>query len=475
MKRDDLPGAFPSPSLASLRADPLADAVIARILGAPGPQAGPDLATIGRINAEIASWQLNGDLDAWRASPAASAQMAQALEEYVQAARALPDWADPVRIARAERVFMDIGMLSCTLLFCASLPQCYLIPDLAAVLHVAGQLEQHTDYRVRATAAMIFPVMMRGGLSDAGGGGVAQALKVRLIHATIRWLILRGAVPDAAADGAPEARSDGASAPALARQTPAGPSLHDRLYAHGWDSARQGMPCNQEELAYTLLTFGYVFLDALRRLGVGLARADEEAFLHTWNVLGHLLGIERALMPDTMDAARLLFEDIQARGRLQPRHPDLRPALAAALVGNLQRYIPLRLLKPFPALLMRTLCGPAASRDLGLDTRVAWPARAAFVLCLGATRALDATVRRVVPGFSLARLAGRLLGYRLTVTMLMDQTRPLKLPTALLGQIGEAVCDWQDDPAAPRWINALERRGNRRSMTIPTTPTTPPG
>ena len=65
-------------------------------------------------------------------------------------------------------------MLSCTLLFCASLPECYVLPDLAEVLHTTGQLEQRTDWRIRSTAAMIFPVMMRGGLTTPAGGGVAR-------------------------------------------------------------------------------------------------------------------------------------------------------------------------------------------------------------------------------------------------------------------------------------------------------------
>ena len=447
MKRDGLPlAALDAPSL---RADPLADAAIARILGETAGDAGPELDTmldlIALVNGQLARWQLNGDLAGWRAGAGTPPDLARALEDYVAASSRLPDWADPDKIARAERIFMDMSMLSCTLLFCASLPQCYVIPDLAAVLQVAGQLDQHTDYRIRSTAAMIFPVMMRGGLTDASGGGVAQAIKVRLIHATIRHLILRGAPQRALAAGP------------VAPLAPRGPGLQQTLYAHGWDSVEQGLPCNQEELAYTLLTFSYVFLMGLRRLGLGLSAADEEAYLHAWNVLGHLLGIERALMADSMDAAQVLFDGIQARARQQVRTPDARPALAAALTRTLQRYIPLTLLKPFPVLLTRHLCGAQASRDLGLDGHVSWLSRALFALGMGAVRAIDATVRLFVPGFSISRLVGRILGYRLTVQLLMDQTRPLKLPTALLGQVDDVVRGWRGDPKAPRWMNALER------------------
>jgi hypothetical protein len=444
MKRDALePGLADNPTL---RADPLADATIARILG-PGQPGGPDMATIGVLNKEIARWQLNGDLDGWRASPGLPPEMAAALEDYVGKARVLPDWADAAKIARAEVLFMEMSMASCTLLFCASLPQCYVMPDLAAILHAAGELEQHTDYRVRATAAMIFPVMMHGGLTAPAGGGVAQAIKVRLIHATIRYLVLRGDVADALV--APRR---------LPRLLALGGTMPQVLYAHGWDVDRLGLPCNQEELAYTLLTFNYVFLQGLRRLGLGLRKGDEEAYMHTWNVLGYVLGIEPGLMTDTMlDAARV-FADLQAGARGQVRQPDPRPALAGALVATMQRYIPLRVLKPFPVLLTRHLVGKEASCDLGLDGRVSLLSRALFVLGFGLVRGIDAIGRLVFPDFSISRLVTRILGYQLTAKLLMDETRPLKLPDTLLHEVGDAVCAWHNDDKAPRWVNALERR-----------------
>jgi hypothetical protein len=450
MKRDNLePGLFDNPAL---RADPLADATIARILG-PGRPGGPDTDTIALLNKEIARWQLNRDLDGWTASPGLPPDMAAALEAYVAKARVLPEWADRALIARAEVLFMEMSMVSCTLLFCASLPQCYVIPDLAAVLHAAGELEQHTDYRVRATAAMIFPVMMHGGLTDPAGGGVAQAIKVRLIHAMIRHLVLRGDVADAlvAPRRVPRLLAHGRTMPQV-------------LYAHGWDVDRVGLPCNQEELGYTLLTFNYVFLQGLRRLGLGLEDGDEAAYMHTWNVLGHVLGIERAQMTDTMDDAARTFADIQARARGQARNPDPRPPLAAALVATMQRYMPLRPLKSFPVLLTRHLIGKDASRDLGLDGHVSLLSRVLFVLGYGLVRAIDAVGRLVFRGFSISRLVTRIVGYNLTAKLLMDETRPLKLPDSLLNQVGVAVHGWQNDANAPRWANALERRFTGRAQ-----------
>jgi len=452
--KPDAPQLLAEASTPVLRADPAADQAVARMLGDSAADPARLFPRIGLINAELARWDTNGSLEGWRASPGSDPAIAAALEDYVRSCRALPEWADRACIARAEKLFMDMSMLSCTLLFCSSLPECYILPDLSAVLQAAGQLELHTDYRVRSTAAMIFPVMMRGGLTDANGGGVAQALKVRLIHATIRHLILRGA-PGASPQACP-----------VAPLAPAGHGMHHALYAHGWDSRRDGLPCNQEELAYTLLTFHYAFLRGLRRLGLGLPRADEEAYLHAWNVLGHLIGIERELMAWTMEDAEARFQALQARGRAawtarlaaDPGETDPRPPLAAALMQAMADELPLRVLKPFPILLTRYLCGKQASRDLGLTRRVSLLSRALFALGLGTVRLIDAVVRIFVPGFSISRLLTRVAGYRLTTRFLMDQTRPLKLPDALLGQVDQAMQCWCEDHKAPAFMKRLEAR-----------------
>ena len=441
-----------------MRADPLADDTIAAILG-PCCHA-PDWQAIALVNRQFEQWQSNGALAAWHAGPGVPPAVAQPLEAYVRAGMALPAWADAAKIARAEALFFDYGMLSCALLFCSSLPECYVIPDLAAVLHVAGQLEEHTEYRIRATAAMIFPVMMRGGLTSPDGTGLAQILKVRLIHATIRYLILRGD---------PSQADPCVLVPPLpAMQAQAGaPSMHQALFAHGWSNAADGMPCNQEELAYTLLTFGYVFLRSLRKLGLGLSDDDERAYLHTWNVMGHVLGIERALMPETMAQGEAMFKDIQARGRLAPHAPDPRPALGRDLMQTMEAVIPLRVLRPFPMLMTRYLCGRATARDLGINGRVGLPSIMLFTTLMVLARGFDALVRLALPEFSLCRLLTRVVGYQFTVKVLLDQTRPLKLPPALLHSVAQITQGWHRDPKAPAWVNKLERRLTGRAEGTP--------
>lgn len=431
-------------------ADPLADDTIAAVLGpwSDEPAAVDErLRRIGVLNRLIGSWKTNADLNGWQAEGAdVDPGMAGPLQAFVARAGHLPDWADATQIERAERLFFEQGPLSCLLLFCSSLPECYVAPDLAAVLHASGQLTQRTDYRVRSTAAMVFPVMMEGGLTRPSGGGIAQVLKVRLIHATIRHLILGGNPGDV------RGQVDGLGAPEAAR------SMHAVLLAQSWDVERQGLPCNQEELAYTLLTFSHCFLRSLRRLHLGLPDADEAAYRHTWNVVGHVLGIGPELRAGTGDEAEHLFAAMQARGRATPVQPDPRPALASALMNAMSAQLPWRVVKPMPVLMTRHLCGPRTSRDLALDTHVSWLSRGLFGAGMALVRGVDALARLRWRNFSLTRFGVRLVGHQVITRLLVDQTRPLQLPDHLLNQVQGVVGQWSSDPKAPRWLNVMEHR-----------------
>jgi hypothetical protein len=413
--------------------DPLADETVAAI----------GVARLGEATRLIQQWTTNASLVNW--APAdADPEVVAALRRYIGQAMHLPAWTRPADVARAENVFMDYGPLSCVLLFCASLPQCYVLPQLSEVLHIAGQLEAHTEYRIRQTAAMVFPVMMRGGLTDPAGGGVAQVLKVRLIHASIRLLILES--PDSAAAAAGHRAND----------------LHAALLGYHWDSERQGMPCSQLELAYTLLTFGYVFLAGMRRLGLPLAPEDEAAYLHAWNVAGHVLGIREELMAQTMEQARTDFEGLQAMARTLPAEPDVRPGLGRALVATMARSIGLPVIKHVPVPMTRWLIGRRAANEIGVNQRVGLLTYMTFFTGRLAVRLVDAVVRLVVPGFSFTRMFTRVVGYHFLTRFLLDQTRPLGLPAELMGPMRRTMAHWHHDERAPRWLNRLEDRMTTR-------------
>jgi ER-bound oxygenase mpaB/B'/Rubber oxygenase, catalytic domain len=454
--------------LASRLADPLADNAIAAIIGPwPDGESSLDAAAlqrIGQVNRLMATWDTNASLQDWQAPPDTDTNLALILQAYLRQGSALPNWADQKKVERAEAIFIENGPLSCTLLFCTSLPECYVLPNLADVLHIAGQLEAHTEHRIRQTAAMIFPVMMRGGLMGPEGQGLAQVLKVRLIHATIRHLILRGN---------PEAAKS--IVPAFTSATPP-TGMHDALMRHGWDTDRQGLPCNQTELAYTLLTFGYVFLKGLRTLGQALPASDEQAYLHTWNVMGHILGIRSEFMAHTMADAQQMFERMQAQARARLPQVDVRPALGQALINAMARTLAVPGLRSLPVPMTQWLVGKQTAKDIGLAQLASWPTRVLFVSIRSLVRGIDAIGRLFDPHFSISRLITRIMGYHFLTKLLMSQTRPLALPDKVLQNLHQTVALWGHDPKALSWLNRWEDRLTCEGpwQTWPTTSTRPP-
>ncbi len=431
-------------------ADPLADRTVAALIGpwsdASGAM-GPGIARLDQATRLMSRWTTNASLAFWAPEPAGvDAGVVAALRAYIDEGSRLPLWVQPAKVECAERVFTDYGPTSCVLLFCASLPECYVLPHLAEVLHVAGQLEAHAEHRIRQTAAMVFPVMMKGGLTSGSGGGIAQVLKVRLIHATIRHLILRGPPQEAHGHVQPQA-------------VPGGPAnLQQALLTHGWDVHRQGLPCSQLELAYTLLTFGYVFLKGMRTLGLPLTNDQEEATLHAWNVAGHVLGIQDDLMAHNMEDAAVMFDGLQAMARSQPSSPDVRPGLGRALMAVMARSIRLPVIRHLPVPLTRWLIGRESAGEIGVNERVGLLARTTFALARVTVRLIDGIVHLVLPQFSLTRMFTRVVGYHLLIRFLLDQTRPLGLPDELLRPMLDTVSGWRDDAHAPRWVNGLENR-----------------
>lgn len=392
----------------------------------------------------------NGALAALKAAPAAMGTPAAALAQALAACDVLPPWADHARITRAEQLFLEGGVMSCVLFFCASLPEVYAAPDIASLLHVTGNLEQATEQRIRATSAMILSVLMPGGLSATDGAGRSKVFKARFVHAGMRHLFLRG-------DAAVLAGQHTVVPPLPAPAGGAGASPFERAWHHGWDVASHGMPCNQEEQGYTLLTFGYVYLRSLRRLGLGLPPDDELAYLHLWNVVGSLLGIGDALLAHTMDEAQALFTRLQQRAGQRLQGHDTRPMLGGALVETIEKSVAHPWLRPACALLVRHLCSDGTARQLGLDRRYRLPARLLFGAALGTARLLDKAVRVARPRFSLVRFALRIAGYRLVHAVLTDLRNPIDLPEAVRRQVNAMLDEWSRDDDAPQWLNQVEQ------------------
>jgi hypothetical protein len=269
--------------------------------------------------------------------------------EFLDVSATVPAWYDERKVTLGERVFMAHGLLSLVSLLHASLPECYLMARGVHVLWMTQELEQHVFRRLIETAQMVVSVMSPGGLRSDGnrltGPGVEVAQKVRVMHETMRHLILLGPAPAAG------------KAPAEPRQ------LADVMRGQHWNVEALGYPINQEDMAYTLLTFGYVIPRALQTMGADLSRDEQEAVLHAWNVVGHLMGVREEFIVHTMDEATELYGVIQ---RAQEGSTVMAQKMTASLIACVQDKLPVVWARWLPPVLVELLVGAEASRMLGL-------------------------------------------------------------------------------------------------------------
>lgn len=252
----------------------------------------------------------------------------------------VPDWVEEERIARACRLWQENMISALAALYSTSLPQCYLIARGIPALYATGKLLEH-DYlsqRIYETGLMLDAVLTTDGMKilrdlprDAGtttrgvrylwGRGFIAARKVRLLHAAMRYMLLH---PD---KFRPTTESD-------APQTLAeGFRRRDKV----WPVERDGLPVNQEDLAYTLLTFGYSIPRSLESYGLPISARDREDFLHAWRLVGFIMGIRNELLPHDVTSAGTLFTAIRSR---QAAGSEAGVQMTASLMEFLGEYLP---------------------------------------------------------------------------------------------------------------------------------------
>ena len=251
-----------------------------------------------------------------------SKQLPAAVRHYLDTTDDLPGWADPDRIAVGERFFGQHGPGCVMALACASLPACYAARKGVQVLHLTARLQTDPVRRIGETAQLTLDAMAPGGLAP-GGAGVRDAQKVRLMHAAVRHLV-----------GTSES----------------------------WDPD-WGVPINQEDLGGTLMTFSIVVVDSLRKLGVSVSDEEADAYVHAWNCVGHIMGIDERLLGATEDESRALSQ------RIIERHWAPCPegqAMTKALIDTMENATPGTVFDGFASYIVRYLGGDELGDILGV-------------------------------------------------------------------------------------------------------------
>ncbi len=353
--------------------DPVADQVVADMF-AQGPSG------VSAINLLLRDLVDNDDIP--------SKSLPPSVREYFLATD-LPPWADRAAIDRASEFFFRYAPQIVILLHVLALPTCYAARPGVQVLARTNRMQSNTQRRVVETAQFVLDVMATGGLyrdETQFGAGVRSAQKVRLMHAAIRRFL-----------------------------------RHDPSYDPAW-----GVPICQEDLAGTLYTFSAVTLWGLEKLAIELTETEKSDYMHAWNVVGHLLGVDqRLLVPDYETG----LEISRAIGRRNNGACPEGQMMMRSLIDYLEYSLPGTALDGLPSLLVHELAGPEIAEMLAIKRPDMTPRWLSAIKTIG--RVLDDLGDNLAFMRHATAVAGRLTLQGMLLTYRGAQRLPYNISTSL--------------------------------------------
>lgn len=195
--------------------------------------------------------------------------------EFLEACHDVPRWADFDAMEAGRRIGFKYAPVVGVALMAGSLVEGYALGNAAEVLVATGRLTQDVRRRLHETSDFVYKLALPGGIRP-GGEGHRGMMKVRLLHAMIR---------------------------AHLRDSPR------------WDRDAMGLPINQEDMAITLIQFGFEVRRGLDRLGIALSEEEQDSQHLFWRYAGHVLGVHPALLTRTRQQEEQLYATITRRQR----------------------------------------------------------------------------------------------------------------------------------------------------------------
>ncbi|GAA4870022.1 oxygenase MpaB family protein [Saccharopolyspora cebuensis] len=253
--------------------DPEADQVIASLL---------DSGDVPRVNELLRTWTRNDQ-------PLPSGLPAD-LRDLMENARRLPSWVDHGKLAQSFDFTKRRGLYLGVLYAMASGMMSTVIPKEArAVYHSYGGANMKD--RIEKTAKLGYDIGTHNAYSPDGQMTVT-CVKTRLVHAAVRHLL-------------PQSQP--------------------------WnDAAPEDVPISQADIMVTWHSLATTVMQKLTEWKVPVPAADAEAYLHSWQVTAHMLGVRDEYIPVSWSEANSQAEQVL--------HPILAPTpegkdLADILLG----------------------------------------------------------------------------------------------------------------------------------------------
>ena len=236
---------------------------------------------------------------------AVSSELPKPVRDFVKSELSIRFSAEDIALFNQTReIWEEKGTKFILILLFRALPYTYMAEKPANVLRMTKLLKTQAERRVFETAQFVFDVMDKNWW-EPDQRGILTALKVRIMHAAMRQVIL------------------------------------DNDYGETWNE-EWGKPISQEDLIATNQVFSLEFFKGMELLGDPLTPEQQHAWFHTWKTIGRIMGVQDNLICNTVEEAWTLQHAVY--DHLFRDEPVSGILLADALVKALDNlYMPLKL------------------------------------------------------------------------------------------------------------------------------------
>ncbi len=253
--------------------DPLADTMI------------DDLEPLGNEEAErlIRLGMHDGEGDALRGAPAS-------VREFFSHAVEPPDWLDLPSLLPGCQMFWRNGRLVLAGMVGGVLVEGF-ATNIAKSFFLTGRLRDQGVRRLKQNNRHMLEIFLPGGM-EAHADGWTHSVRVRLVHAKIRRLLLE---------------------------------------SEEWDVAELGIPLSAAHVGFAAAAFSARLLKHLKSLGGSFDEEERKSFMAVWRYSGYLMGIPETILYRDEEEALEIFRI----GLLCEPPPSLESiVLAASLINS---------------------------------------------------------------------------------------------------------------------------------------------
>lgn len=200
-----------------------------------------------------------------------SAELPKSMRDFLQSELSIQFSAKDIALFNETReIWEEKGMKFILILMFRALPYTYMAEKPANVLRMTKLLITQPQRRIFETAQFVFDVMAEKWW-EPDQRGILTALKVRIMHAAMRYVIL------------------------------------DNSTGEQWNE-EWGKPISQEDLIATNQVFSLEFFKGMELLGDPLTPEQQNAWFHTWKTIGNIMGVqENLLRKDVKEAWSLQY------------------------------------------------------------------------------------------------------------------------------------------------------------------------